>query len=245
MCKFDDEMDRKQKVLLMLKPKVKAFGFNRKELQCIAAGIADNLTSADDASEEDVNAEIEERIEAVLPFLQVGQSYANRLAEDARRRNADDIDDEGNDTNDDDRGDAGQSSSKKGKKNSNVSGDAPEWANALLKNIETLTNEVSVLKGEKLLESRKSRLQELLKDSGSYGNRILKSFGRMKFDTDEDFEDFFSEVEEDLKGYEQEMADKGLSALSNPPAAKGGKGGAEKELEPFSDEDISRMAEGF
>lgn len=37
-------MDRKQKVLLMLKPKVKAFGFNKKELQGIAAKIADNLT---------------------------------------------------------------------------------------------------------------------------------------------------------------------------------------------------------
>ena len=45
-------MDRKQKVLLMLKPKVKAFGFNRKELQGIAVKIADNLTSADDAYSE-------------------------------------------------------------------------------------------------------------------------------------------------------------------------------------------------
>lgn len=50
-------MDRKEKVLLMLKPKVKAFGFNKKELMGIAAKIADNLTSADDASDEDVNAE--------------------------------------------------------------------------------------------------------------------------------------------------------------------------------------------
>lgn len=79
-------MDRKQKVLLMLKPKVKQFGFNKKELQGIAAKIADNLTSADDASDEDVNAEIEEKIDAVLPYLQVSQSYANRLVEDARKR---------------------------------------------------------------------------------------------------------------------------------------------------------------
>ena len=82
----------------MLKPKVKAFGFNKKELMGIAAKIADNLTSADDASDEDVNAEIEERIDVVLPFLQVSQSYANRLAEDARRKKVDD--DEPNDNDD-------------------------------------------------------------------------------------------------------------------------------------------------
>ena len=42
-------------VLLMLKPKVKAFGFNQKELKGIAAKIADNLTSTEEASDEDVN----------------------------------------------------------------------------------------------------------------------------------------------------------------------------------------------
>lgn len=50
-------MDRKQQVLLKLKPKVKAFGFNKKELMSVAAKITDNLTSEEEASEEDVNAE--------------------------------------------------------------------------------------------------------------------------------------------------------------------------------------------
>lgn len=45
-------MDRKQQVLLKLKPKVKAFGFNKKELMSVAAKIADNLTSTDDAYSE-------------------------------------------------------------------------------------------------------------------------------------------------------------------------------------------------
>lgn len=65
----------------------------------IAAKIADNLTSAEDALDEEVNAEIEERIDAVLPFLQVSQSYANRLAEDARRKNDDDETDDEDDNN--------------------------------------------------------------------------------------------------------------------------------------------------
>lgn len=35
---------------------------------------ADNLTSADDTSEKDVNAKIDTAIDAVLPYLQVSQS---------------------------------------------------------------------------------------------------------------------------------------------------------------------------
>lgn len=79
-------MDRKQQVLLKLKPKVKAFGFNKKEVMGIAARIADNLTSTDDASDEDVNAEIEAAIDAVLPYLQVSQSFANRVIEENRKK---------------------------------------------------------------------------------------------------------------------------------------------------------------
>ena len=41
-------------VYLWFKPKVKAFGFNKKELMSVAAKIADNLTFADDVSDEDV-----------------------------------------------------------------------------------------------------------------------------------------------------------------------------------------------
>lgn len=52
----------------------------------IAARIADNLTSTDDASDEDVNAEIEAAIDAVLPYLQVSQSFANRVIEENRKR---------------------------------------------------------------------------------------------------------------------------------------------------------------
>ena len=239
-------MDRKQKVLLMLKPKVKAFGFNRKELQGIAAKIADNLTSADDASDEDVNAEIEEKIDAVLPYLQVSQSYANRLVEDARKKNDDDnepVDDDDEPNQKDKR----QPGSKTNKTSKEENEEAPAWAKGLSEladAVKALKGELTTLKGEKVATSRKSKLKELLKDSGSYGNRILKSFDRMKFDTDEEFDDFYSEVEEDLKAYNQERANAGLATLGNPPAASGGKGTG-KEDEPFSDKDIEDMANSF
>ena len=237
-------MDRKQLVLFRLKPKVKAFGFNKKELQGIAANIADNLTSADDASEEDLNAEIDEKIEAVIPYLQVSQSYANRLVEDARKKNDDDETDDDNDDNGSQSNAKRQPGSKSNKNNKEENDDAPAWAKGLVETVETLRGEIATLKGEKVTTSRKSKLAELLKDSGSYGSRILKSFDRMTFETDEEFEDFYTEVEEDLKAYNQERADAGLASLGNPPAVNGGKG-AGKEDEPFSDKEIEDLAKNF
>ena len=236
-------MDRKQKVLLMLKPKVRQFGFNKKELQGIAANIADNLTSAEDASDEDINAEIEEKIDAVLPYLQVSQSYANRLVEDARRKNDDDEPD-GVDNDPSPDGDKRHPGSKP-TNNKDEKVDAPAWAKGLLDTVETLRGEISALKGEKVATSRKSKLSELLKDSGSFGSRILKSFDRMKFETDEEFDDFYSEVEEDLKAYNQERADAGIANLGNPPAT-GGKGkGTGKEDEVISDAEVEAIANSF
>lgn len=234
-------MDRKQKALLMLKPKVKQFGFNKKELQGIAAKIADNLASADDASDEDVNAEIEEKIDAVLPYLQVSQSYANRLVEEVRKQNDDDEPD------DDDKpsGDRkpGSKNTKDDKDKNKDCDTAPEWATSLLKTVETLTSEITTLKGEKVASARKSKLEALLKDAGSYGKRTLKSFDRMKFETDEDFDEFFSDVEEDLKAYNQELADKGLENLNNPPATESK--GIGKKDEPMSDKEIEDLADSF
>ena len=110
--------------------------------------------------------------------------------------------------------------------------------------METLRGEITALKGEKVATSRKTKLAELLKDSGSYGSRILKNFDRMKFETDEEFDDFYSEVEEDLKAYNQERADAGLAALGNPPAAGGGKG-EKKEDEVISDVEVEAIANSF
>ena len=227
----------------MLKPKVKQFGFNKKELQGISANIADNLTSVDDASDEDVNAEIEERIDAVLPYLQVSQSYANRLVEDVRKKNDDDDEPDDDDDEPNPKGKR-QPGSKSNKTNKEDKNDAPDWAKGIIESVETLRGEISTLKGEKVATSRKSKLSELLKDSGSYGKRILKSFDRMKFETDEEFEDFYSEVEEDLKAYNQERADAGLAALGNPPAAGGGKGG-KKDDEVISDAEVEAIANSF
>lgn len=231
-------MDRKQQVLLKLKPKMKAFGFNKKELMSVAARIADNLTSADDASDEDANAEIDTQIDAVLPYLQVGQSFANRVIEENRKKNDDD-DEVGDDDDDEPSNTTNRQpgSNKKNPKDKGKSDEEPAWFKAYR---EQQDARFAAIEGEKTTTTRKAKLEAVLKDSGTFGTRTLKSFSKMSFENDDEFEEFLSEVEEDLKTYNQERADAGLSTMGTPPAAGGGK---PKEDEPFSDNEIDAMAD--
>ena len=239
-------MDRKQQVLLRLRPKVKAFGFNSRELKGIAAKIADNLTSADDASDEDVNAEIDKEIDSALRYLPFGQSQANRLL-DEWKKNHPETDDDDNDDDDDDDGASDNQrrqagSNTKNPKNKGKNDDAPEWAKGLVQTVQTLNDEIAALKGEKVTTTRREKLETLLKDAGTFGTRTLKSFNKMKFENDEEFEEFYSEVEEDLKSYNQERADAGLSSLGNPPGAGSKK---QEKNEVLTDEEVIAIAKGL
>ena len=208
-------MDRRQQVFVKLKLKAKALGFNSKELKGIAAKIADNLESQEDASEEDVNAEIDEKIEAVLPYLTFGQSQANRLLDEWKKNHPEaEPDDEPNDNFPDDT--PKPASKKKPQDKEENKDEEPAWFKAYR---EQQDARFAALEGEKTSSLRKSKLESLLKDTGTFGNRTLKSFSKMNFENDEEFEQFLSEVEEDLKAYNQERADAGLSTLGTPPAA--------------------------
>ena len=235
-------MDRKQQVLLRLKPKVKAFGFNKKELMSVAAKIADNLTSTDDASDEDVNAEIDTAIDAVLPYLQVSQSFANRVIEENRKKNDDDETDDDDDDESSTSTNRQPGSNKKNPQNKGKNDDAPEWAKGLVQTVQILNDEIAALKGEKVTTTRREKLESLLKDAGTFGTRTLKSFNKMKFENDEEFEEFYSEVEEDLKSYNQERADAGLSSLGNPPGAGSKK---QEKNEVLTDEEVIAIAKGL
>ena len=229
-------MDRTQRVLLKLKPKAKALGFNQKELQRAAATLAGNLNSDENASTEELDAEIDTLIDAALPFLSLGQSMSNRLVNELKKQQEiDEDDDEG----DDDTAPAPKKTPKSTTKPAKANDDeAPAWAKAMMQKIEAQDKELAALRGEKLTDTRKSKLEALLKDTGTFGNRTLKSFNKMKFDSDEEFDEFISDVEADLKTLNQERANKGLDALGAPPAAQKG---ATKE-EPYSEDILEAMA---
>ena len=220
-------MDRRQQVFVKLKLKAKALGFNSKELKGIAAKIADNLESQEDASEEDVNAEIDEKIQA------------NRLLDEWKKNHPEaEPDDEPNDNFPDDT--PKPASKKKPQDKEENKDEEPAWFKAYR---EQQDARFAALEGEKTSSLRKSKLESLLKDTGTFGNRTLKSFSKMNFENDEEFEQFLSEVEEDLKAYNQERADAGLSTLGTPPAA--GTGKPDKEIELLTDAEIDSIVNNF
>lgn len=222
-----------QTVLTMLKPKVKAFGFSKKVLKSIAAEIAGKLDIEEDASDEDVNAKINEAIEAVLPFMPFIQSQANSQFDEWK--NAQTPDDEEED-------DSKSKSNKSTKSEEKKSEEIPAWAQALIDSNKTLSERLTALQGEKLTDTRRARLEKLLKDTGTFGTRTLKSFGKMKFESDDDFDEFFSEVEEDLKSFNQERANAGLEKLSMPAGGVNTKKKDESKPEVLPEDEIKAIA---
>ncbi len=220
-----------------LNPKVKAFGFNQKELKGVAAKIADNLTLEEDASDEDINAAIDEAIDAVIPYLEAGRSYANRVINDSQKNGDEDNSDKDNDEDSDSKS---NKSSNKSKKVKSANDDVPAWAQAIIDSNNALKSQIEILKGEKIADSRKAKLEKLLKNTGTFGTRTLKSFGRMKFENDDEFDEFYSEIEEDLKSFNQERANAGLEKLGAPAIGNAGK--KEEKPEVLSEDEVKAIA---
>lgn len=205
-------MDVKQQVFMRLKPKARAFGFNKEELMGVAVNIANNLQFEEDALEDEINAEIDKQVDAVIPFLKLAQTNANRVIEKTRKElQPQEADDEPNKTN------PVKTETK------TETDEMPAWAKALIESNKALTEKVASMQGEKTLNARQARLETILKDTGTFGTRTLKSFAKMSFDTDEEFDDFVAEVESDLKSYNQERANAGLQTLGTIPTQGGGK----------------------
>ena len=224
-------MNKELLVLQALKPRVKALGFNKNELKGVAAKIANNLNLEDEATEDDINAAVEDAIDAVMPFLEFTQKVSSRVINDYKKTAGKPVEDE------EDEDDAETSQPKKQKQQPKKD-EAPEWAQMLVKKVEELQGELSNVKAEKQTASRKDKLNALLKDAGSYGTRTMKNFTKMKFDSDEEFEDFLEDVQADLEAYNQEQANKGLGKMGGSPST--GKGADKNDL--LTDDEIKELA---
>ena len=206
-----------QKVLSVLKPKVSAFGFDKSEVKGIAAEIANNLNLKEDATDEEINEAIEAKVGAVLPYLKYGQSQANRVINDWKKSNENKVT---------------PPTEEDPKKES-------DDMKSLMEMMRSMQEKLNSLEAEKATASRKSRLEIILKDAGTFGQSKLRDFSRMKFEKDEDFDSFCEEIENDLKSLVQESANNGLSKLAPPQNANGNK------PDVMSDEEIDQMVGGM
>ncbi|MCM1361751.1 MAG: hypothetical protein NC235_07600 [Clostridiales bacterium] len=221
-------MDYKKIVLSSLKPKVKAFGFDRNELESVAAQIANNLNLTEDASEEEVQTAIDSAVDVAIPFLKLTQSAVSRIV-NAQRSKSNKEDEQSDPV-------------AQPKSPTNGTEEVPAWAQKLIDSNNALQSEINAMKAEKATTSRKVRLKDAVKNAGAYGKSVLRQFGRMSFANDEEFENYLDEVKEDLRNFDQERIDAGLQDLGNPPSAQGG--GTKTETE-ITDAELDQMAGMF
>lgn len=243
-----------KKVLEALKTSkdIKALGFSRRELKGVAAKIADKLDSEikEDAADDEIQEAVDDAIDAALPFLQVSQAVSERRVQSYK--DAHPVDEEDDDDDDDDDDPANQKNRKsqapkRNKKSDDEDGDETPLAKALKPledKIDGLQSEITALKSGNTANSRKTKLEKLLKDTGKFGERTLKAFNRMSFKDEEEFEDFYDEVEADLEAENQERANRGLDKLGAPDASAGAadKRGKKNDDEVMSDDEVKELA---
>lgn len=225
---------RTKQVLFILKPKAKALGFSREELEGIAADVANNLELDEEASDEDVNAEIEKQVNAVLPYLKIAQKTAQRTIQSFK--DSQDLDDDEVDDDDDPAGNKKPIHKQKKEKEEQV----PAWAQALITQNKALQTEILGLKSERESDGRRSKLKALLKDKGTFGKTVLKNFDMMKFENESAFDDFYDGIVEDLATIDQERANEGLGKLGAPAAQRNPK---KDEVGVIKDDEIDEIAE--
>lgn len=231
-------MDRKQQIYAALKPKAVSFGFTKKELMSVAALIDDNLALSDDANDEDVANAINEQIDAVVPILKFGQVYANRIIDADKKAHQTKNDGNGVDSETEDATQQNQSGDDKVSKDN----ETLKLLKSLSERFETVESELIAIKSSKATETRRSKIEAKVKTLGEYGKQILKNFDRMNFKDEDDFENYASDIDESIKAYNKEMAEKGLDVLGASAAGGGKPAGKVKEL---GDEEINRIVENI
>ena len=248
---------RQRKVFTLLRTKTKALGLNRKELESLALKIDKNLQLEEEASDDDVDAAIEEAIDAALPFLEVSQSVAQRSIQTAlQRRQAqqdddDDVEDDNpdDDGQDDDEGDRNNRQRGKSKKNRTTKHNSEDSElMKLIKEqseaIKSLKGQIDTMQGDRVHDSRRTKLKKLVENTGTFGKSVLKQFDLMTFKDDDAFDDYLDDVQKDLDELNQERANEGLKKLGEVPAGKKNKSPENKSVDVLSDDDIISLAGG-
>lgn len=254
-----------QKILKALKTSddVKALGFDKDEIKRLASSIDKKLNLEDDASDEDVENAIEEAVDNALPYLKMAQSTASRIVkkklakvkkdEDDDDEDDDDDDGEGSDDDEDDdeppvkKNKKAPKGSKKQNRTSKSADDDDETKTLLksiLKKMDKQDEVIAKLKSGNVADKRRSKLEKLLKDTGTFGKRYLRQFDKMNFEDDDEFDEFLDEIKEDLEETNQERANAGLEKLglkTNPEGKKDG--GLEQEVEALSDDELKELAD--
>lgn len=217
-----------ERILKLLKPKVVSLGFNEKELESAVKGI---LKLNPDLEKEDTTDEaINAILDAVIPILGVGQQNSTRVINEFKK-NQNQPQNQPEET-----------------QPENSGSENPQDLSALISEavkgaITPLEEKISKLEGEKVRGTRVSRLNEVVKGAGKFGERILKDFTERTyktFENEEEFEGYLEETKKDVQDHVQEETNNSLNPLGNIGVGKRAISNGEASKEEI-DEVISKF----
>lgn len=119
--------------------------------------------------------------------------------------------------------------------------DMPAWAKQIIASNQTLTNELRTIKAKEALGTIKGKLQaELLKDIpvSYWGKRAIP-------EKEEDVQAFVDDVTNDYTTFKQEMSDKGLAILSEPPGGGAGGGGSTVKTKEATKDEVAAVVDNI
>lgn len=207
----------KEKIKARLKAKFSGVNLSQTRMNAIADKLSKRLTEESEESEID---EALDDLNEIYSFSDIAKSDDRARTEEAKKK-------------------ANPSEPKKEDPKTEENEDVPAWAKTLIDQNKAQAKRLEALESGKTLDSRKSKLEEKLKDAPEkLKESYLKKFQRMNFKDDEDFDGYLSEVEEEVKEFEQEDSNSGLRGFgpSKSGTGKGNKAASEEEVKSVVDE---------
>ncbi|MCQ2348969.1 MAG: hypothetical protein MJZ98_00650 [Paludibacteraceae bacterium] len=159
-----------------------------------------------ESTDEEVNAQCE----AVIPYVKMAQAMGNRVIAKNKPKPVDEPKPKVDEQKD----------------------EMPSWFKTYAEQQE---QRFSKIESERSNAIRESRLNELLKDTGKFGERIKRNFNMMHFESEEAFNTFLDNTKADIEDYKKEVSEGNLKIT--PLGGFGG--GNHKEV---SQDEIKKLA---
>jgi hypothetical protein len=212
----------KELILIALLNKYKSLGFSQKSFEGVAEYLSKTVTE---------EAAIETAISGVEPILKSLQSDVDSRAAAIAKAKAE----------------KEKGAEPKEPKEPKTEGDEPPaWAKALIDSNTQLKAELNTMKSGKTFETRKQTLEaKLEKAPAKFKEKILKDFGRMNFEKDEEFDSYLTETETDLTAFNQELADQGLASGRKPFVGGQTKEGVSNGVQAYIDSKDPKKADNL
>lgn len=214
-------MSLKKEIIALLKTKFPGVQLSAARVEAIATKIDAKITTADE-----IEAKLDEANE-LFPFADIAKQddRIRSLEEEAKKKKPAD--------------EKGDNPKKEEPKEDETP--TEKMLREALNGIKSLTSEVASIKGEKVTNTRRATYLESLKGtSKEYQEREMKKFDRMKFETDEEFNEFLTEAKE---LHADAIQDDALDGVGNdkPLASSSGNASAKRATDAELDEVMGEL----